>query len=342
MPTSYSPNLALALMATGENDGSWGTIANTNLSPLIEEAIVVQAIVAMSDATTTITMTNGATCSARGYVLKLTGALTAQRNLVVPTINKPYIIYNTTTGGYGVQVITAAGTGVVVPNGLKRMLYVDGTNVVNAIDNFGSLTVTGTLTATAIENTPIGASTASTGRFSSLTVTAGTTLASLTVNNPATISGVVTCSGVIASGGDITGVDELTAATGIFSTSMTATLGTFNTSTTSGVCTAGSFVTSSDYRLKEDIEDAPEAWETVRALRVRRFRMKDDGKTRIGFVAHEAQEHVPEMVHGDKDGSTSQGVEPMVAVGLLTKALQEAMAKIERLEARLEDKFCPA
>lgn len=141
MPSTYSTNLAIELMATGEKANIWGSATNNNLGTLIEQAIVSQATVAMSDATTTITMLDGLTCSARCLVLNLTGALTAQRNLVVPTINKPYIVINGTTNGFGVQVKTSAGTGIVVPNGKRRFLYANATNVVSMYDSMASLTV---------------------------------------------------------------------------------------------------------------------------------------------------------------------------------------------------------
>jgi hypothetical protein len=141
MPSTYSTNLAIELMATGEKNNLWGSVSNNNLGTLIEQSIVAQATVAMSDSTTTITMLDGASCNARCLVLNVTGAITAQRNLVVPTINKPYIVINGTTNGFGVQVKTSAGTGIVVPNGKRRFLYVDGTNVVSMFNSISSLTV---------------------------------------------------------------------------------------------------------------------------------------------------------------------------------------------------------
>lgn len=337
MASTYSANLALELMATGEKSGTWGDITNTNEGTLIEQAIVVLATVPMLDATTTISMVNGATCSARCFELNLTGAITAQRDLVVPTINKPYIVKNSTTGGFGVRVKTSAGTGITVGNGLTRPLYVDGTNVVDQFNSVGALTSSG------IINTPIGAgSTHSTGAFTTLTTSSTATIGgSTTVTGNLSVSNTVTTLNLAVTddttfGDNVTvnGITVFNDAVQIFGTlgQGGGDAGFGNNVTITGVCTAGSFVTSSDYRLKEDIEDYKGAWEAVRALRVRRFKMKSDGREKIGFLAHEAQEHVPEMVHGDKDGSSSQGVEPMVAIGVLTKALQEAMARIEFLE----------
>lgn len=147
MPSTYSTDLKLELMATGEANNVWGTNTNNNLGTLLEQAMVRSGAVPIADANTTIAITNGTTSPARCYVLALTGALTAQRNLTVPTINKPYVILNGTTGGFGVNVKTAAGTGIVVPNGKRRFVYVDGTNVVDGFDSVEALAVVGLVAA---------------------------------------------------------------------------------------------------------------------------------------------------------------------------------------------------
>jgi len=135
---------------------------------------------------------------------------------------------------------------------------------------------------------------------------------------------------------------------------------------------AASYNTQSDYRLKEDDVPMTGATERVKALRPINFAWKVDGSRVDGFFAHEAQEVVPEAVHGSKDamrdeeyevtpaveevrdedgnvtteavaavmGTRSvpdyQGIDQSKLVPLLTAALQEAIAKIETLEARLE------
>lgn len=160
MPSTYSASLALELIATGEQAGLWGVATNTNLGGLLEEAIVgMGAVVFAADANTSIVMLNGASCAARCAYLSVTSSvsLTATRNLTVPTIDKLYLVLNSTTGGQSIQVKTAAGTGVTIPNGKTQLVYVDGTNVVDGITNLpatatagGStlVTLTGTQTLT--------------------------------------------------------------------------------------------------------------------------------------------------------------------------------------------------
>ena len=109
---------------------------------------------------------------------------------------------------------------------------------------------------------------------------------------------------------------------------------------TSGSST--SYVTSSDYRMKENVVPISSAIQRLVALKPCRFNfIADPSKTVDGFIAHEAQQVVPEAVTGQKDavnedGSINpQGIDQSKLVPLLTAALQEAVAKIESLEARL-------
>lgn len=139
MPSTYS-NLKIQLMATGENNTTWGDVTNTNLGTAIEEAIVGSADVAFSNANVTLTLTDtNATQSARNMRLNLTGTATAGYNLVVPAIEKPYIINNGTDGT--ITVKNSTGTGIAVPTGKTMWVYNDGTNVVDAVTRLSSLTL---------------------------------------------------------------------------------------------------------------------------------------------------------------------------------------------------------
>lgn len=138
MASTYSANLKIELLGTGDQVGTWGDITNTNLGTALEQAIVGRGTALFpADANLTITLTNSNEAqAARCYALHVTSSvsLTATRNLVVPTINKPYLVLNATTGGQSVVVKTSAGTGVTIPNGKECLVYVDGTNVVAAFD----------------------------------------------------------------------------------------------------------------------------------------------------------------------------------------------------------------
>ena len=159
MASTYSTNLALELIGTGDQSGTWGTTTNTNLGTLLEQSIsgyVTQAITDGSGANTTITIPNGATGVARNMFIEMTGALTfSTTNLIVPANKKLYFIYNNTTGGFAVTVKVSGLTGVSVPNGRKVILVSNGTDIVEAHNAVsGNATVGGTLVVTgAITNT---------------------------------------------------------------------------------------------------------------------------------------------------------------------------------------------
>jgi hypothetical protein len=138
MPGStYSANLKIELMSLGDQTGSWGTTTNSNLGTTLEQAIVGYGNPNFTtDADLTITLTDSnATQVARNLALNVTstGSLTTTRNLIVPTIQKAYLIRNNTTGSQSIIVKTSAGTGVTVASGTYLVVYVDGTNVVPQI-----------------------------------------------------------------------------------------------------------------------------------------------------------------------------------------------------------------
>jgi len=146
MASTYSTNLALELIGTGDQSGTWGATTNTNLGTLLEQAVSGVVTQAMADSNQTITIPNGATGVARNMFIECTGAMTAGRQLIVPTNKKLYFIYNNTTGGFAVTVLVSGQTGVSVPNGKKAILVMNsaGTDIVDATNYLSGLTV-GTL-----------------------------------------------------------------------------------------------------------------------------------------------------------------------------------------------------
>ena len=145
MASTYSTNLKIELIGTGEQVGTWGITTNDNFSNVFEQAIVGRGTANFpADANLTLTFTNSvASQTARNLYLNATSSvsLTATRDLIVPTINKTYIVENNTTGSQSIRVKTSAGTGITIPNGVKAFLYVNGTDVVGAFDYLNSLTL---------------------------------------------------------------------------------------------------------------------------------------------------------------------------------------------------------
>jgi hypothetical protein len=140
MSSTYSTNLALELIGTGDQAGNWGSTTNTNLGTLLEQAIsgyVTQGVTTGTD--TTITIPNGATGVARNMFIELTGTGGASTNLIVPSNKKLYFIYNNSTGAVTVKVTGL--TGVSVPAAAKMVLVSNGTDIITATNYLASLTL---------------------------------------------------------------------------------------------------------------------------------------------------------------------------------------------------------
>jgi microcystin-dependent protein len=128
--STYSTNLALELIGTGEQSGTWGTTTNTNLGTLIEQAISGYTTYAATGGTDTLTIPNGASGTARNMFIEFTG--TGGGTIVVPANKKLYFVYNNTSSAITVKV--SGQTGVSVPAAAKMVLVSNGTDIVNAIN----------------------------------------------------------------------------------------------------------------------------------------------------------------------------------------------------------------
>lgn len=134
MASTYSTDLKLELMVTGENAGTWGTKTNTNLNLLQQSIAGVQGIdVSASDVT--LVMSNAQLSNARNMVLVLNGSLAANRQVLIPNgIEKFYIIHDQTVrNGYSLTIKTVSGSGFAMEttSGASDMVacYSDGTDV---------------------------------------------------------------------------------------------------------------------------------------------------------------------------------------------------------------------
>lgn len=182
MASTYSTNLAIELIGTGDQAGSWGNTTNTNLGTLIEQAIsgyVTQAVTTGN--TTTITIPNGATGVARNMFIEMTGTGGASTFLVVPSNKKLYFIYNNTTGDVTVKV--SGQTGVSVAAGEKTILVSNGTDVVPATSFINSVS-TSSANITTLSGTTLTYASGTITNLASTSATISTVVGtSLTVTN---------------------------------------------------------------------------------------------------------------------------------------------------------------
>jgi hypothetical protein len=147
MASVASPDLKIQLMATGENSGAWGTITNNNLSA-IEEAIARTTDVTFANdaPTASVTLTDSNSLQAgRNFRLNLVGTGTAGHVLLLPTVEKSYLINNTLTVDVSVRNGTAAGTNLfntqTVPAGGAAIVYTDGSAVTSAVSSASAMEV---------------------------------------------------------------------------------------------------------------------------------------------------------------------------------------------------------
>lgn len=145
MPSSYTSSLKLTLPQTGDLIGSWGGVVNTGVTSLVDQAVAGSVTITMAvDTTYTLTSTNGASDEARNMFINVAGGPhTATRNVICPAVSKLFVVTNDTTGDQAILFKTSAGTGVTIPNGVRAIVYCDGTNVglVNMISLVDTATV---------------------------------------------------------------------------------------------------------------------------------------------------------------------------------------------------------
>ena len=135
MASTYT-NLGVEKMATGENAGTWGTKTNTNLELLeqIAGGYIAQSIAGGAQ-TTTLTVSDGATGAAMATkVIDLTGTITGNQIVTIPDgTEMQYVIKNSTSGGYTVQIKGASdgGSGYTFSTTNKKtaLIYMDGSDV---------------------------------------------------------------------------------------------------------------------------------------------------------------------------------------------------------------------
>jgi len=135
MASSFSTDLKLELMVTGENSGTWGDKTNSNLN-LVQQAVAGFESIAITSTNTTLVMTDATISNARNAVIEFTGTITANATVFVASgIEKTYTIKNSTTGAFTLALNQVGGSSVIWGTTDKKIkqVYLDGTNA-NTID----------------------------------------------------------------------------------------------------------------------------------------------------------------------------------------------------------------
>ena len=145
MATTYSNNLRLNLIGTGDQAGVWGVTTNTNLGTLLEAAIAGVASVSVTSVSQALTAFNGAADQSRQAVVVLTGTPGGAATVYIPPATKVYIIKNSTNQIVTISAATAlngttptGGTTVAIPIGKTVFVACDAVNVVDAVNYVAS------------------------------------------------------------------------------------------------------------------------------------------------------------------------------------------------------------
>jgi hypothetical protein len=153
MTVNYTTNLALAQPVTGTESGTWGDDVNNGLTAYLDASIAGTQSIAITTADVTLSNTQGTNTgtnltgsSAQYAILNITGAMTAARNLILPSLSKTYVVYNNTTGGFTLTIKGASTTGIAMVNGERAVIAYIGSDYVKidnsyGVGNFTSLSV---------------------------------------------------------------------------------------------------------------------------------------------------------------------------------------------------------
>jgi hypothetical protein len=137
MTVNYTTNLSLGLPVTGTESGTWGDDVNNAITAYLDISIAGGLAVTVTVADVTLTNTQGTnsatnigSTTAQYAILNISGAMTAARNLIVPSSSKWYIVNNACTGGFLLTVKGTATSGVTLTNGEKALLFWNGSDYV--------------------------------------------------------------------------------------------------------------------------------------------------------------------------------------------------------------------
>ena len=159
MASTYSSDLKLELMATGENSGTWGTKTNTNLE-LVQQAIAgFEQISLSSGSTTTLVMSNASISTARNMVIKFaTITLSGATTVTIPDSIEKFYIFDCRliTNPTNLTIKTASGTGFTLDSSKIYAAYADGTNLNEvSLDTLGGTIATASIADDAVTSAKI-------------------------------------------------------------------------------------------------------------------------------------------------------------------------------------------
>lgn len=138
MASTYTTRIRLNKQGTGDNDSTWGTVLNNEVIDLTDFAIAGYTQISLAGGDVSLTANDGTADEARSAMLELTGTLTGDTGVYLPSgISKSYIVKNNTSGAFTATVLINGGTGTAVPQGGSLIVMTDGTTVTQGVDTTG-------------------------------------------------------------------------------------------------------------------------------------------------------------------------------------------------------------
>lgn len=146
MTTTVTSNLNLAKPDIGSEANNWGNVLNGTIDQI--DKAIAQRLVKGVGGGSNVTLSDSESSFA---IIEFQGTLSG--NIDVKTASndtKPYIIFNNTSGSYTLTFKSNSGTGVVITQGLKSIVYGDGSNIVEATSPANSFSASKTITLSGV------------------------------------------------------------------------------------------------------------------------------------------------------------------------------------------------
>jgi hypothetical protein len=151
MPSSFTSRLKLEKQASGENSGNWGNLVNYVFNRLDSSIKGYQSVNVAGSANVTLTSNNSTSNTddsstddqVHNAILEFSGALTGNIHVFTDAVETKYTVFNNTSGAYTVTLAPTGGTGSVIKQGTKTLVYTDGTIMYDITKDLGDIQVTG-------------------------------------------------------------------------------------------------------------------------------------------------------------------------------------------------------
>jgi len=151
MASTFTSRLKLERQTTGENAGNWGNLVNyvfNRIDSSVKGYINVDVsgssnVTLTSNNSTTNTDDSSTDDQVHNKVIEFSGALTGNINVFTDAVEGEYIVFNNTSGSYSLTYAPTGGTGVIIPQGSKSVVYTDGSVMYDVMADLGNINVAG-------------------------------------------------------------------------------------------------------------------------------------------------------------------------------------------------------